>query len=175
MGSADEIYIVLLEELLDHGLAKGIRDTTVILSPARLSLFGVRPDQVAEKTILGDLSGPRNLLKLRNSDELGAQAAVHAEDFVVDQSGDRHAVEYILELLPHADRVATLALVVKAVYAVDLSTLVVTAQKEKILLEFDLVCEKKDDGLQRVLASVNVVAQEQVVGFRREATILEKT
>lgn len=99
---------------------------------------------------------------------------MHAEDFVVDQSGDRHAVEYILELLPHADGVATLAFVVKAIYTVDLSTLVVTAQEEKVLLELDLVGEEKDDGLQRVLASVNVISQEQVVCFWREAAILEE-
>ena len=165
MGSADEIYIVLLEELLDHGLAKGIRDTTVILSPARLSLFGVGPDQVAEKTILGDLSGPRNLLKLRNSDELGAQAAVHAEDFVVDQSGDRHAVEYILELLPHADRVATLALVVKAVNSINRGTLVVAPEDEEVFGVFNFVCEKETYHFNGLFSSVNIITKEEVIGL----------
>ena len=69
---------------------------------------------------------------------------MHAEDFVVDQSGNRHAVEYILELLPHADGVATLAFVIESIDAIDLTALVIAAQQEEVLLEFDLVGEEED-------------------------------
>ena len=58
---------------------------------------------------------------------------MHAENLVVDQGGNRHAVEHILELFPDADRVATLALVVETVDAVDLATLVVPSQQEEVL------------------------------------------
>ena len=64
---------------------------------------------------------------------------MHAENFIVDQSGNRHAVKHVLELLPQANRESILAFVVKTVNAVNLSTLVVATQKEEVFLEFDLV------------------------------------
>ena len=115
------------------------------------------------------------MLELSNSDELWAEPAMHAENFVVDKGCDRHAVEDILKLLPHANGVAALAFVVEAIDAVDLSALVVTAQQEEVFLELDFVCQEQDDGLQRVLSSVDIIAQKEIVGLRREAAILEKT
>ena len=173
MRSANKIYIVFLEELLDDGLAKRVRNTAVVLAPTRLSFLRVGPKQVAEKAILRNLSRPCDLLELGHGDELGAQAAMHANDFVVDQRGDRHAVEAILELLPDADGVAALAFVVETIDTVDLTALVVASQEEEVLLELDFVGKEQNDGLKRVLAAIDIVAEEQVVGLRWEPTILE--
>ena len=100
---------------------------------------------------------------------------MHAENLVVDQGGDGHAVEDILELLPDADGVAALALVVESVDAVNLAALVVASEQEEVLLELDLVGEQENDGLERVLSAVHVVAKEQVVGLGREAAVLEES
>ena len=67
---------------------------------------------------------------------------MHAEDLIIDKGGDRQAVEDVLELLPDADGVATLAFVVEAIDAIDLPALVVAPQEEEVLLEFDLVGQK---------------------------------
>ena len=83
---------------------------------------------------------------------------MHAEDLVINESGDGYAVEDILELLPNADRVATLALVVEAVYAIDLPSLVVTSQQEKVLLELNLVGKQQNDRLERILSPVDIVS-----------------
>ena len=50
---------------------------------------------------------------------------MHAENFVVDECGDWHAVEDILELFPDTDGVTAFALVVESVNAVDLPTFVI--------------------------------------------------
>lgn len=71
MGPANEINVVLLEELLDDGLSEGVGDATIVLTPTRLALLGVRPEQVTKQTILGHLSRSSDLLKLSNCDELG--------------------------------------------------------------------------------------------------------
>lgn len=68
----------------------------------------------------------------------------------------------------------TLTLVVEAVDAVDGGTLVVAPEQEEVLGVFDLVRQQQADGLQRLLPSVHVVAQEQVVGLWREAAVLEE-
>ena len=67
---------------------------------------------------------------------------MHAEDLIIDKGGDRQAVEDVLELLPDADGVATLAFVVEAIDAIDLPALVVAPQEEEVFLEFDLVGQK---------------------------------
>ena len=173
MRSANEVDVIFLEELLDDSLAKCVRDTAVVLSPARLSFLWIGPKQVAEEAIFGHFCWPCDLLELGHGDELGAQTAVHADNFVVDEGGNRHAVEAILELLPDADGVATLAFVVETIDTIDLTALVVASQEEEVLLELHLVCEEQNDGLQRVLSTVDVIAQKEVVGLRREPAILE--
>lgn len=76
---------------------------------------------------------------------------------------------------PKRARVCVLTFVVEAVDAVDGGALVVPPQKEEVLRVLDLVGQQQADGLQRLLAAVHVVAEEQVVGLGREAAILEKT
>lgn len=50
----------------------------------------------------------------------------------------------------------------------------VAAENEEVLRVLDLVCEEKADGLQRLLATVDIVTEEEIVGFRRETTVLEQ-
>ena len=51
----------------------------------------------------------------------------------------------------------------------------VSPEKEEVLRVLDLVGEEKQDGLNRVLAAVDVVAQEEVVRVRRVAALFEMT
>jgi hypothetical protein len=52
---------------------------------------------------------------------------------------------------------------------------VVAAQDEEVLGVLDLVGQEKADGLEGLLATVDVVTEEEVVGLRRESTVLEET
>ena len=100
---------------------------------------------------------------------------MHAEDLIVDEGSDWHAVENILELLPDADGVATLALIIEAVDTIDLTALVIASQKEEVLLKLDLVCQEQDDSLEGVLSTVDVVTKEEVICLWREASVLEES
>lgn len=51
----------------------------------------------------------------------------------------------------------------------------IAAQQEEVFGVFDLVGQKQTDGLQRLLPSVHVVSQEQVVAFRGEASVFEES
>jgi len=147
VGSTDQINIILLQERLDHGLSEGVGHSTIVFAPARLSLLGIGPEKVAKKTVFRHLGRPSDPLQLCDGHELWGQAAVHTEDLVVDQGGDRHAIEDVLEFFPDSDRVAALALVVEAVDTIDLATLVVASEEEEVLLELHFVGKKEDDGL----------------------------
>lgn len=61
---------------------------------------------------------------------------------------------------------------VNSIYA---CALVVAAQQEEVLRIFDFVREQQADGLQRLLSTIYIIAQEQVVWLGRKASVLEQS
>lgn len=99
---------------------------------------------------------------------------MHGENLLVNDGGNWEAIEAIGEGLPQFDVVPSLAFIVEAIDTIDGGALVVATENEEILGIFDLVCQEKADGLEGLLAAVHVVAKEEVVCFRREASVLEQ-
>ena len=64
-------------------------------------------------------------------------------------------------------------LVVEPVNPVDARALVVPPQHEEVLRVLDLVRQQEADRLERLFATVHVIAQEEVVGFWREPAVFE--
>lgn len=100
---------------------------------------------------------------------------MHGKDLFVNDGCNWQTVEAVGEGFPQLDVVPTLALIIKSVYAVDGGTFVVAAQDEKVFRILDLVCEKEADGFERLLATVDVVAQEEVIGLWRKSSVLEQS
>lgn len=192
VSTANEVHVVLLEEARDNVGSESERDTAIVLAPACDVLIRVRPKQIAEKTAVGDLklcqseafqairnsrtyvSGAHDTSDLLHGVEVGAQATVHGEDLLVDDGGDGQAVEAVGKSLPQLDVVTSLALVVETVDTVDGGTLVVAAQDEEVFGVLDLVCQQKADSLEGLLATVDVVTEEEVVCLGWESTVLEE-
>lgn len=99
---------------------------------------------------------------------------MHAQDLVVDDGSHGEAVKAVGEGLPEPDAEPALALVVEAVDAVDGGAFVVAPEEEEVVREFDLVGEEEAYRLDAVLPPVDVVAKEEVVRLRREATAFEQ-
>ena len=57
----------------------------------------------------------------------------------------------------------------------DIGTLVVAAKQEKVLGKLDLVAEQKQHVFQRLLATIHIVAQKQVVAAGRESSHLKQS
>lgn len=106
--------------------------------------------------------------------QVGTQTTVHGEDLLIDDGGNRQAVEAIGECLPELDVVPPFAFIIETIDSVDGGALVVPTEDEEVLGVFDLVCEEKADGFEGLLATVNVVSEEKVVGFWREATVFKE-
>jgi hypothetical protein len=100
---------------------------------------------------------------------------VSTKDLLINHRRAGKAVEAIRKCLPKLDAKSTLAFIVKPVNAVDGCTLVITAEDEKVLRVFDLIRQQEANGLERLLATVDVIAQEDVVGLGGEAAILEQS
>lgn len=90
---------------------------------------------------------------------------MHANNLVVDHSTTWQAVEGITKLLPHLDREAATAFIVKAINSVDSSTFMVTSQEEEVLRIFDFVGEQKTDNFKRLLSAINIVSEKQIVSL----------
>jgi hypothetical protein len=75
----------------------------------------------------------------------------------------------------HGHNEGTRTLVVEAIDAVDTRALVVPAQDEEVFRVLDLVRKEQADRLERLLAAVDIVTQEQVVRLGREATVFEQS
>lgn len=96
------------------------------------------------------------------------------EDLLVHDGGNRQAIEAVGKCLPQLYVKPPFALIVEAVDAVDARTLVVSSEQEEILGVLDLIRQQQADGFQRLLPSVHVIPQEEVVGFWGEAAIFKQ-
>jgi len=121
---------------------------------------------------------------------------MHRKNFFVNDGCNRQAVKAISESLPQLDVVPAFAygekhgmsyevswvtdlekrtFIVKAVNPIDTCTLVISTKNKKVFGVFDLVGKEQANGFQGLFSSIDIIAQEQVIGFRREATVLKKS
>jgi hypothetical protein len=68
----------------------------------------------------------------------------------------------------------TRTFIVKPIYPVDASALVVPAEDKKVLRVLDFVRKQQANRLERLFPAIDVVAEEEVVRFGREAPVLEQ-
>lgn len=100
---------------------------------------------------------------------------MHGENLLVNDRRDWQAIEAVGERLPQLDVVPPLALVVEPVDPVDGRAFVIAAENEEVFGILDLIGKEEADGLERLLAAIDVVAEEKVVGLWRESTVFEET
>ena len=115
-----------------------------------------------------------NTAYLLHGVQVWTQPTMHCEDLLINDSGDWKTVEAVCEGLPQLDVVSSFALIVEAVDTVDGGTFVVATQNEEVFWILDLVCQKQADCLEGLLATVHVVAKEEVVGLGWESPVLEQ-
>lgn len=117
----------------------------------RLHILRVAPHQVAERTLVRDLLGASDDADLVEGADFRAQAAVHAEDFTVNDGGEDEEVEDLAAGFPDGGvAVFLLALLVEAVHLGDLARFVVAAD------EGDAVGESGVTGLARYTVTLGL-------------------
>ncbi len=88
-----------------------------------------------------------------------------AQDLIVNEGGDRKQVEDAATIAPRVGvPVLSLALVVESIYLSDLTRLVVAPQERDAIGPFCLQREQSGEGLEAVVAAVDKVPEEHVVG-----------
>ena len=88
---------------------------------------------------------------------------MHTNNLFVNDGSDGQTVEAIRKSLPEFDVVTTLAFIVKSIDTVDARTFMVATEDEKVFRVLDLISQQQANGLQRLLATIDIVTEEEVI------------
>jgi hypothetical protein len=159
MRSRHEGQAVIVIKSLGDVLAKGVAGASRGDSPAA-AVVRVGPEEVAHRSLVRDLLDAVDGADVIEGVDGGREAAVEAEDLVVDEGGEGEVVEKVGEGFPDVG-VAVLpqTLVVEAVDLGDLPRLVVAAKDGDPLSVPDFERDEERDGLDRVVPSVDVAVR----------------
>ena len=126
----DVVHLVDVEELLDDLCAEGVscasgREGELVALRVRIA-----PDQIGHGSLVRYLAEAIDDFDLVDAVDAGTQAAVHAEDLVVDDDREGEEVEHVGEVVPDVGvAVFAVALGVEAVGLGDAAGLVVAADE----------------------------------------------
>lgn len=109
MGPANQVQVVLLEEVSDEVWAENVRNSSFAFSPAPAFFIRVAPEQVTKEPSVWDISRPDDLFDLFQAGQVRRQPPMHAEYFVINDCSHWQAVEALNELLPELDVIAPFA------------------------------------------------------------------
>lgn len=171
--------------LAHHVASEEVATSSGAHSPARGVLLRIGPQQVTEPTL------QRNLLNTVNRADLvmidtfqeyfiqsrdgRRETAVHTEDATVHKGADRKKIEHVDTLLPDVgSAVLPHALVIKTIHLGDLPALVVSTKKRNAVWVEDLQRKQEQKRFDAVVASVDIIAHEEVVRIRTFASDKEQ-
>lgn len=184
MRSAHHIEVVVRVELLvirtgsthlaHHVASEEVTTSSGAHSPARGVLLRIGPQQVAESALQRHFLNTVNrtdLVIIRisrthfiQSGDRRRETAMHAEDAAVHKSTDGKKIEHVDTFLPDVgSTVLSHALVVKTVHLGDLPTLVVSTKKRNAVGVEDLQRKQEQKRFNAVVASVDIIAHEEVI------------
>jgi len=109
MGPANQIEIMLVQELGNDLTTECEADAAVILAPASDVLVGVGPEQIAEEALVGHIGWSHDAADLLHGLQVRRQTTMAAEDFLVDNCGDWETVETVGKCFPQFNVVASFA------------------------------------------------------------------
>ena len=166
MGSAYQVYVILLIKVLHYDLSESVGHSPIIFSPVYhifLRVCWITPEEIAEETTVRHIRGSQDLVDLLKVVELRRKATMDAEDLVIYYSSHWETVEALDKLLPQLQRIPSFALVIKSINSIDGATFVISSQEEEIFRVLNLIGEQQTDDLQILLSSVHIVAEEKIV------------
>lgn len=103
------------------------------------------------------------------------KTAMQTENLWSNYCSQRKVVEQLSELLPNFSiSILPQAFIIEPVNLRDLSALMITSKDGQSLWISDFQSDKQSDSLNRIIASINVISHEQVIGIRGLSSNLEK-
>ena len=168
MGPADHLQVVVVDKFVRDVIAPAVPSAAGGgVEPFFAVVCGVRPQQIAERAVVGQISLAVDISDLVQILYLRGQPSVEAEDRAIDDCGQRQALEDLCEHLP--DRIGVvffMAFIVEAVQFVYFPVLVVASEDGDSAFVFDFEEQDVEEGFDRVEAPIDVVTHEEIVSVR---------
>jgi hypothetical protein len=171
----NKVKVMAAKKLTDHIPAKGKGHSTVIFIPPSDGRVRICPEDVTEKTCVRHITRSSYVSDLFHLTQLRTQATMHANNFVINDSCTWKAIEGVAKGFPELDTETATTFVIETINPVDSRALVVASKNEKVFWVLDLVGKQQAHDLKRLLASVNVITEKEIVRLRRKPTIFEQS
>ena len=98
--TADQIEIMLPEELLQLRPTEDVATATFILLPVSYVFIRVIPEQISHQALVRNVRWLWYLFDLIEAAHMHRYTAMHAHNLLVNQRHERHVVERVVECLP---------------------------------------------------------------------------
>ena len=147
------VVVECLRDILPECIPRSARRD----SPAA-PVVGIRPQEIAHGSLMGHFLYPIQGSDVVEGVNAGRQAAMKAEDLVVNKRGEREVVEKVGKIFPYiCIAVFPEALVVKPIYLGNLSGLMVSSKDGDALGVSNFEGNKESDSLDGEIAAINIV------------------
>ena len=173
VGSHNQVHVVLFHESFHNFLPEDVAHSPVALRPSNHLIRRIGPQEVAKHAIVWDFARPSDRLYLRHATKLGRETTMNAKDLIPNYGRKGQAIENLGERPEHFGVVLLLYLVVEPIDPRYAAALVVATNHEEFPWVLELVAQEQEHHLEAARASVDVVAQKQVIRFWRVAVILK--
>jgi hypothetical protein len=135
----------------------------------------VTPKEIADGPFARNLLEAIKFPDVIKSFDAGGEASMSAKNLSFDNSCERKVVKEFSEHLPNVVVfVLPHALIIEPVVLGDTSRLVVASENGESFFESYLEAEKETNSLNRVIASIDIISEEEVVGVRDVASDFEE-
>ena len=137
MGAADQIQMEFLQEIEDHFFRKGVAHASRVRTPPlRLVPLGVRPEEVADEPLVGNVVGTLDRGDVGDGANVGRETSVRAEDPSSNNSTERKIAKAFGKTRIEVRTVASVALLAKPVKLIHCIRLMISAKQEHFVRVF---------------------------------------
>ena len=174
MRSCYQRQAIIVIERLRNVLSKRIPSSSWTYAPPT-PIVRVAPQQIAHGPFMRNFLYPVQRPNVVQRIDARRQSAVQAEDLIIDEGGKGKEVEQIGKGFPDIGiAILAQALVVEAVDLCDLARFMVAAEDGDALGVADFESDEEGDGLDGVVASVDVVTWIRIVSWNTMTTLLRE-
>lgn len=175
MTTANEIKVILIQKISNYICSKGTWNTSVTICPALNVSIRIGPQQITEKTIIRNISRPRDIPYLIQIFQLWRKSTMHTKYLLINECRHRQAIKAISKYFPKPNIKSPLALIVKSVNPIDLSIFMVSPQEMNFIWISYFVGQKQTYCLQTLLATINIIPKKEVVCSRRVPAMFKQS
>jgi hypothetical protein len=100
---------------------------------------------------------------------------MHADDLLIYDGADRHAIEAIYEGFPYLYIIPRFTLLKETVYFSNWGWLMITSQQIHVTFVFYFKGKEQANGFDALPSSINVVTKEKIAALWRHTSVLKQS